>query len=150
MVEYLNRFGLSEREIKIHKQYYGFRTVHSDPDIGMAGQLVAAGRSLPELRGQGHLVRYVVQARTMPVAAPYSLNPLHEAREALGLSHAQTFALNQQACASALVSVELAGRMLAEDGDPDALALVLVGEKTFTDDALVLGVTAVMGEGARR
>ncbi|MFF2328578.1 MULTISPECIES: 3-oxoacyl-[acyl-carrier-protein] synthase III C-terminal domain-containing protein [unclassified Streptomyces] len=147
VVEYLKGFGLSEREIKIYKQYYGFGEVHLDQEVGLAGQLIAAGRSLPELQGRQHLVRYIVQARTMPVIAPYPINPLHEAREALGLTHAQAFALSQQACASVLMSVELAGRMLAEDGDPDALALVFVGEKTFTDDAQVLGVTAVMGEG---
>ncbi|MEU1630938.1 3-oxoacyl-[acyl-carrier-protein] synthase III C-terminal domain-containing protein [Streptomyces sp. NPDC020096] len=113
----------------------------------MAGQLIAAGRQLKELIGQERRVRYVLQARTMPVAAPYPLNPLHEACEALGLRNALAFSLNQQACASALMSVELAGRMLAEDGDPDALALVFVGEKTFTTDAHVLGITAVMGEG---
>ncbi|MGW1162866.1 3-oxoacyl-[acyl-carrier-protein] synthase III C-terminal domain-containing protein [Streptomyces sp. NPDC002513] len=147
VVEYLKRFGLSDREIKIYKHYYGFGEVRSDPDLGLAGQLIAAARSLPELQGREHLVRYIVQARTVPVVAPYPINPLHEARDALGLSHAQAFALNQQACASVLMSVELAGRLLAEDGDPDALALVFVGEKTFTDDAQVLGVTAVMGEG---
>jgi 3-oxoacyl-[acyl-carrier-protein] synthase-3 len=146
VVDYLDRFGLSAREIKIYKQYYGFREVRCDPELGLAGQLIAAGRDLPELPGLKDRVRYVLHARTMPIAAPYPVNPLHEARDALGLSRAQTFSFNQQACASVLGAVEIAGRMLAEDGDPDALALVFVGEKTFTDDALVLGVTAVMGE----
>lgn len=113
----------------------------------MADQLVAAGRALPDIRGQEHRVRYVLQARTMPVAAPYPVNPLHEACATLGLTRALAFSVNQQACASVLMSVELAGRMLAQDGDPDALALIFVGEKTFTDDARVLGITAVMGEG---
>lgn len=143
----LREFGLNDREIKIYHLYYGFSEIRMDPDRGIAEQLIAAGRALPELHGQEQRVRYVIQARTMPVAAPYPANPLHEARDALGLAHALTFSLNQQACASALMSVELAGRILVEDGDPDALALVFVGEKTFTDDARVLGVTAVMGEG---
>lgn len=147
IAEYLRAYGLSEREIKIYKQYYGFSEIRTDPDLGMAGQLIAAGRGLKELAGQEDRVRYILQARTMPVAVPYPLNPLHEARDALGLRNAQAFSLNQQACASALMSVELAGRMLAEDSEPDALALVFVGEKTFTTDAHVLGVTAVMGEG---
>ncbi|MDF3292663.1 3-oxoacyl-[acyl-carrier-protein] synthase III C-terminal domain-containing protein [Streptomyces silvisoli] len=147
IADFLQAYGLSDREVKIYKQYYGFSEIRTDPDLGMAGQLIAAGRQLKELIGQERRVRYVLQARTMPVAAPYPLNPLHEACEALGLRNALAFSLNQQACASALMSVELAGRMLAEDGDPDALALVFVGEKTFTTDAHVLGITAVMGEG---
>ncbi|GIE32339.1 3-oxoacyl-ACP synthase [Actinoplanes italicus] len=143
----LRAFGHSDQEIKNYRQFYGFSEIRVDHDRSMAEQLIAAGRGLTELRGQEHRVRYVLQARTMPVSAPYPINPLHEARAALGLTHAPAFSVSQQACASVLVCVELAGRMLAQDGDPDALALIFAGEKTFTDDARVLGVTAVMGEG---
>ena len=34
-----------------------------------------------------------------------------------------------------LLAVDMAGRLLTDDGDPEALALVLSGEKTFTRDA---------------
>ncbi len=144
---YLRRYGLTDKEIRVYERYYGFAEIRVDPGVGIAEQLVAAGRALKELHGNEHRVRYVLQARTMPVATPYPLNPLHAARDELGLSHAATFTVNQQACASGLLSVHLAGRMLAADGDPDALALVFVGEKTFTTNAQVLPVTAVMGEG---
>ncbi|NMO53356.1 3-oxoacyl-ACP synthase [Actinoplanes sp. TBRC 11911] len=145
--DYLRGFAMSDREIRIYKQYYGFSEIRRDPGRTMAEQLIAAGRMLPGLDEQRENIRYVIQARTMQVAAPYPADPLHEARAALGLTNAMAFSLSQQACASALMAVEIAGRLLAEDDEPDALALVFVGEKTFTSDAAVLGVTAVMGEG---
>jgi len=54
--------------------------------------------------------------------------------------------LTQHACASGLLAVDLAGRLLAADGHPDGLALVLAGEKSFTDAARVIVDTGIMGE----
>lgn len=144
---YLHNYGLKASTIKAYQRFYGFGAVHRDANVGIAAQMVAAARAIPDLAEQQHRIRYVVQSRTMPVAAPYPFNPLHEARDALGLSHAAAFSVNQHACASTLLAVELAGQLLTEDADPDALALIFGGEKTFTEDADVLGITAVMGEG---
>ncbi|WP_328603296.1 3-oxoacyl-ACP synthase [Amycolatopsis sp. NBC_00345] len=144
---YLIDQGMSHRQIRVYQQYYGFSETRSD-DVPLAGQLVAAAEALPGFSSLRGRIRYVVQARTMPVTTPYPLNPLHEVRNRLGLRHALSLCLNQQACASALMAVEVAGRMLAEDHDPDGLALVFAGEKTFTADARMLGMTAMVGEGA--
>jgi 3-oxoacyl-[acyl-carrier-protein] synthase-3 len=50
--------------------------------------------------------------------------------------------------ASAMLAIDLAGRLLAADEDPDALALILAGEKAFTRDAQVLPGISVFGEAA--
>ncbi|MEU6477904.1 3-oxoacyl-[acyl-carrier-protein] synthase III C-terminal domain-containing protein [Streptomyces sp. NPDC047017] len=110
--------------------------------------LLAAAHGLTGLRGNERRVRYVLQGRTMPVGAPYPRSTVHEVRDALGLHGAHAFCVTQHACASGLLAVELAGRLLAADGDPQALALVLTGEKVFTEGARVIPDTGVMGESA--
>jgi len=52
----------------------------------------------------------------MPVFVPYPLNPLHDVCRALGLEHAVAFTVTHQSCASGLLAIEVAGRLLA--GDP--------------------------------
>jgi 3-oxoacyl-[acyl-carrier-protein] synthase-3 len=117
-----------------------------------------AAAGLDALRGQEHRVRYVLYARAMPVVAPYPVNALHEVCRALGLQHALAFTVTQQSCASGLMAIDMAGRLLAADtapgpshraGDPAGpLALILAGEKAFTHDAQVFADTTVFGEGA--
>src|SRR5690606_24255039 len=75
-------------------------------------------------------------------------NPLHELCERVGLSHACAFAVNHHACATGLLALEVAGRLLAADGDPEGLALVLAGEKAFTRDAKLVPETTIFAEGA--
>jgi 3-oxoacyl-[acyl-carrier-protein] synthase-3 len=145
--EYLQDHGLTDARIKIHERYYGFGQIRLDPNASLANHLSAAAAKLDALPGQNHHVRYVIQARTMPVVSPYPVNPLHEVSQSLGLTHATTFCVTQHACASGLLAVNLAGKLLAADGHPDALALVLTGEKAFTSCAQVIADTGVMGEG---
>jgi 3-oxoacyl-[acyl-carrier-protein] synthase-3 len=104
--------------------------------------------NLTHLRGREHLVRYVLYARMEPVVVPFPLNPLHEVCQEFGLGHAQAFTVTQQACASGLLAIDLAGRLLTEEADPHALALILAGEKTFTNEAYLVPETSIFGEGA--
>jgi 3-oxoacyl-[acyl-carrier-protein] synthase III len=141
------QLGLSIAEVKVFQRYYGLAQVCRDDGTALDLMLRAAAR-LGELSGREHRVRYFLQARTHPVVVPYPANPLAEACERLGLRHAVAFAVTQHACASGLLAIELAGRLLADTGDPDALALVFTGEKTFTRGAQVIPRTTVLGEGA--
>lgn len=43
--------------------------------------------------------------------------------------------------------MDVAGTLLAADGDPDALALILAGDKTFTPFTQWVRDTSIMGEG---
>ncbi|MGW4892740.1 3-oxoacyl-[acyl-carrier-protein] synthase III C-terminal domain-containing protein [Kitasatospora sp. NPDC004240] len=139
---------LSDDQMRVMRRVFGLDSVLREPEGTITDLLLAAAQKLDGLRGREDQVRYVVQARTMPVVAPYPVNPLHEVRDALGLRHAQAFGVFQHACASGLLAVDLCGKLLAADGDPDALALVLTGEKTFTLAARTVPGTAINGEGA--
>lgn len=148
--------GLTDIQVRLFRRFHGLREISVDPDRTLPELLLAAASGLTGLRGQEHRVRYVLYGRAMPVVVPYPHNPLHDVCRALGLEHAVAFTVTQQSCASGLLAIELAGRLLAGDPTRDttgdaadgALALVLTGEKAFTRDAQLLPGTSLFGEGA--
>lgn len=140
------QLGLTAMQVRLFGKFLGFAEVRRDRDGTLADLLYAAAAELKALRGREHLVRYVVHARNVPVVAPYPLNPLHEVSERLGLGHAVTFTITHHACATGLIAIDAAGRLLATDSDRDGLALVLAGEKAFTYDAQVLPGMSIFGE----
>ncbi|HUZ23595.1 MAG TPA: 3-oxoacyl-[acyl-carrier-protein] synthase III C-terminal domain-containing protein [Streptosporangiaceae bacterium] len=142
------RLGLRPIQIKLFRRFLGLSQIRLDPAGTLLDLLLAGAAGLDALRGREHQVRYVLYARTLPVVVPYPLNPLHELCRALGLDRAVAFTVTHHACATSLLAVDIAGRLLAADGEPDALALVLTGEKTFTRDAQLVPGTSIFGEGA--
>ncbi len=146
--------GLTEMQVKLFQRFHGLREVGRDPDPSLQHLLMKAAAGLDALRGQEHRVRYVLYARTMPVVGPYPVNPLHEVCRALGLGHALAFTVTHQSCASGLLAIDMAGRLLAADtadwpdGQAGPLALVLAGEKAFTREAQMFADTTIFGEGS--
>jgi|HubBroStandDraft_1064217.scaffolds.fasta_scaffold00800_9 3-oxoacyl-[acyl-carrier-protein] synthase-3 len=142
------RLDLKPMQAKLFRRFLGLSEVRLDPDGTLLDLLLAGVARLGALRGREHQVSYVLYARTMPVVVPYPLNPLHELCRLRGLDHAVAFTVTHHACATGLLAIDIAGRLLAADGEPGALALVLTGEKTFTRDAQLVPGTSVFGEGA--
>ncbi|BAJ32283.1 MULTISPECIES: 3-oxoacyl-[acyl-carrier-protein] synthase III C-terminal domain-containing protein [Kitasatospora] len=142
------RLGLTDRQIRLFRRFHGLDQVRVDPDGDLSDLLIAAAKALAPLRGNEHRVKYVLHARSLPIAAPYPHNPLHDALGRLGLTHARAFTITHHACAGSLLALDVAGRLLAADPDPEAMALILAGEKTFTRDARIVPETALFGEGA--
>jgi 3-oxoacyl-[acyl-carrier-protein] synthase III len=142
------RLGLTPMQVTVFGRFHRLTEVRWDPDASLIDLLAAALDRLTALRGQEDRVRYVLHARAFPVVVPYPANPLHELCRRYGLAHAQAFTVTQQSCASGLLAIDVAGRLLAADDDPDGLALVLAGEKAFTRDAQLLPDTAIFSEGA--
>lgn len=148
------RLGLPDRQTVLFRRFHGLDQVRLDPDGTVEDLLRAAAGALTALRGNEHRVAYVLYATSLPVQTPYPHNPLRVLCRELGLEHALAFKVSHHACASGLLAVDLAGRLLA--GHPGAdgpageepLALVLAGEKTFTRDAQVAPEISVFSEGA--
>ncbi|WP_433289822.1 3-oxoacyl-[acyl-carrier-protein] synthase III C-terminal domain-containing protein [Pseudonocardia sp. CA-142604] len=146
--EALAGLDISETQIRLFRRFYGFSRIRREPKARLADQMLSTAAGLTALHGREKDVRYVVQALTLPVAAPYPSNPVHDVRQALGLEHAVTFCLTQHACATGLLAVDVCGKLLAADGDPNALALIFTGEKAYTAYSQKFIIdTAVMGEG---
>jgi|SRR5580700_3314138 3-oxoacyl-[acyl-carrier-protein] synthase-3 len=149
----VGHLGLRDMDFRIFEKF-GLNEVGRDHDASLYDLLMNAAAGLAELQGEEQRVRYVIHARAMPVVAPYPVNPLHEVCRALGLGHALAFTVAHQSCASGLLAIDLAGRLLAADaaiaadGEPAPLALILAGEKAFTREAQMYTATTVFGEGA--
>jgi 3-oxoacyl-[acyl-carrier-protein] synthase-3 len=139
---------LTEMQVQMFRRFHQLSDISRDPDATPLDLLLAAVRGLEGLRGNEHRIRYVLHARTFPVVVPYPLNPLHALCQLLGLDRAVAFAVTHHACATGLLALDVAGRLLAAEPDPDALALVLAGEKTFTRDAQIVPASTLFGEGA--
>jgi 3-oxoacyl-[acyl-carrier-protein] synthase-3 len=146
--EVAERYGLSPMQVKVFRRYHKLGEVRRDADGGLIDLLRAAVAGLDGLRGRERQVRYVVHARTFPVVVPYPLNPVRDLCREFGLDHANAFSVGHHACSSGLLALDVAGRLLAADPEPGALALVLAGEKTFTGEAELLPDTSFFSEGA--
>ena len=145
-----DRFGLTAMQTKVFRRYHRLGSVSRDPGGSLLDLLRGALDDLDALAGNEKRVRYVIHARTFPTVTPYPLNPLRELCRERGLEHAETFAVGHHACASGLLAIDVAGRLLAADAatHPDALALILAGEKAFTGEAQMVPETSFFGEGA--
>ncbi|WP_432988943.1 3-oxoacyl-[acyl-carrier-protein] synthase III C-terminal domain-containing protein [Dactylosporangium sp. CA-233914] len=143
---YAEAFDLTPMQVRVFRRYHKLGSAARSAET-LTGLLRLALADLALSDEQRARVRYVLYARTFPVVVPYPHNPLHQALQDAGLGHAQAFGVGQQACASGLLAVDLAGRLLEADGD-DGLAIVLAGEKAFTGEAQFVPETSMFGEGA--
>ncbi|MER5551547.1 3-oxoacyl-[acyl-carrier-protein] synthase III C-terminal domain-containing protein [Streptomyces sp. NPDC002793] len=138
---------LSDVELRRYHRAFGLSDICRDETRSETELLTSAVEKLSSLRGREDQVRYLIRARTQCAPAPYPDSALHEVRRDFGLNRASAFALTEHACASGLSAVDLAGMMLADDPDPDALALILVGEPARSPYAQILPGMGATGEG---
>lgn len=143
---------LSDRQIPAStvetlRRSYGYSEVRrQNPGETLLDLLAPAARGLSTLAANADRIRYVLYARTVPVSLPHPLNPLPELCELLDLHAATAFAVSHHGCASGLLAVDIAGRLLALDGEPDALALIVAGEQVFTLDETLRPEAQIFGE----
>lgn len=129
------------------RRSYGYSEVsRQKPGETLLDLLVQAARGLSGLPADESQVRYVIYARTVPVSLPHPLTPLPELCALLNLPGATAFAVTHHGCASGLLAVDIAGRLLAVDGDPDALALIVAAEQVFTLDETLRPEARIFGE----
>ncbi|MDQ7910869.1 3-oxoacyl-[acyl-carrier-protein] synthase III C-terminal domain-containing protein [Phytohabitans sp. ZYX-F-186] len=145
--ELAGELDLTPMQVRLFRRFHKLSDVCRAPGAAPLDLLLAAVSKLDDLPAVRHRVRYVLWARTFPVVVPYPLNPLDTMCRLLGLDQAVAFTVTHHACATGLLAIDVAGRLLA-GSPPDALALVVAGEKAFTHDARVVPETSVFGEGA--
>ncbi|MFL6145682.1 MAG: 3-oxoacyl-[acyl-carrier-protein] synthase III C-terminal domain-containing protein [Labedaea sp.] len=144
-----DQLALSPSQLKVLRRFHGLSEVRrQEPGETVFDLLAGAAVRLSRLPGREHAVRHLIYARGVPVATPYPDNPVHDLKDSLGLANADAFTVTHHGCATTLLAVDLAGRLLATAGEPDALALVVTGEQVFTYDTAVAPDSRVFGEGA--
>jgi 3-oxoacyl-[acyl-carrier-protein] synthase-3 len=139
--------GLNDQQVRRFTRLYGLDRICKAAEQSEAEMLLAAAGKLDALIGQEDRVRYVVRAKGLRTTAPYPVSPLQLVREGLGLHRAKALSVADHGCATGLLAVDVAGTLLDADGDPDALALVLAGDKTFTPFSQWVANVSIMGEG---
>lgn len=145
--ELLVDWALPASTVDTLQRSYGYSEVRRQkPGETLTDLLVQAAHNLPSLTANQSRVRYLLYARTVPVSQPHPLNPLPELCELLNLGDATAFAVTHHGCASSLLAVDIAGRLLAMDGDPDALALIVAAEQVFTLDETLRPEARIFGE----
>jgi 3-oxoacyl-[acyl-carrier-protein] synthase-3 len=145
--ELLGDWDIPASTIDTLRRSYGYSEFpRQNPGETLVDLLLPAARGLSMLPGARDRIRYVLYARTVPVSLPHPLTPLPELCELLGLRAASAFAVSHHGCASGLLAVDIAGRLLAADGEPDALALIVAGEQVFTHDKMLRPEARIFGE----
>lgn len=145
--ELLADWELPASTVDTLRRSYGYSEVRrQEPGGTLLDLLVRAARGLTSLPTDRSRIRYVLYARTVPVSQPHPLNPLPELCELLGLADATAFGVTHHGCAAGLLAVDVAGRLLAQDGEPDALALIVAGEQVFTLDETLRPEARIFGE----
>lgn len=140
-------FGLSPAQVHLFRSIHGLDQLRYDPELSLYDLVLPPARKV--LAGvDPATVRYVVYPHAVPHAGPSTVDPVQEMLRMLGLEHATAFALTQQNCAGTVSAIDVAGRLLQADGDPEARALVLTGEKIFTRDLQIIFNSCVIGEAA--
>jgi 3-oxoacyl-[acyl-carrier-protein] synthase-3 len=122
------------------------RQVRASSDQTLRRALVEVGRSALAAVDDLDRVRFVLHAHTLQDVAPSTVNLVHDVCTELSLSHATAFSVTQQNCASGLLALDIAGKLLRDDAD--SVALLLMGEKPFTPLAQLIPNTTIMGEAA--
>ncbi|MEN8656324.1 ketoacyl-ACP synthase III family protein [Streptomyces sp. 21So2-11] len=139
--------GLSRAKLSLFRKVHGLRTLHQDPGASLFDLLLPAARRVVDSLDDPHHIRFVIYAHAIHEVAPAGVDTAVGIRDALGLEHAEAFALSQQNCAIGLGAVAIAAQLLT-DGDPADQALLVVGDKPHSPLIQKVPNTALMGEGA--
>ncbi|WP_027343319.1 3-oxoacyl-[acyl-carrier-protein] synthase III C-terminal domain-containing protein [Hamadaea tsunoensis] len=144
-----DHLGLSPMDVRVFERLHGLRDVAMATGTDWPDQVLAAAERLTGLPAYADRIRYVIAARSeLPMAYTRPF-PLHDIAAKLGLpDDVICFALAEHACASGLLAVHTAGRLLARDAVPGGLALVLTGEKASLPEVQHIPNQTIMAEGA--
>lgn len=141
--------GLTRAQMKVLRRVYGVRDMRLDPEQSLFDLILPAARAALKEVTDPSTVKYLLYGHATQEVTPSTMDAADVLRTSLGLHEAQAFGLTQQNCAIGLAAIDMAGALLAMDGDPAARALVVTGEKPFAklnQDYHSLG--SVMGEAA--
>jgi 3-oxoacyl-[acyl-carrier-protein] synthase-3 len=140
------RLGLKRANVEVLTRIQGLRELHYDPESSLFDLVLPAACRAVVAVGAPSCIRYLIYVHATQAVTPPDVDAAQVIKRELGLDHAQAFALTHQNCAGAISAVDVAGHLLRADGDPDARALMVTGEKPFTPEIHLIRDTTVFGE----
>ena len=138
--------GLSDADARRFQRASGYEQICVDPHRSEADILVEAIQSMPGIASLRDRVAWVVRARSVRFTTPWPYRLMAEVCERAGLGHARAVTVADHACATGMFATELAVQLLSDDGDVDAVAIVLAGEKGYGLGCRVIPRIALLGE----
>ena len=145
----LDDHGLSAAQLRVFRRIHGLDRMRLDPDLALLDLLLPAARSVLAAAGRPERVRHVVHAHAVPQVAPAGTDTARLLADALGLAHADAFAVVHHNCAQALVALDLAAGLLRAEGVEGDSALIVSGERVFTPlIQLDYGLGQLLADGA--
>lgn len=137
--------GLTDSEIRLYTRFLGLDQIAHLGQSTVADMLLRAGEGA--LAGTDRSrVAYLVHAYTMAVA-PTTMRLIGSLRRKLGLDAARAFDMTHQSCATGLYALKALEALLRTE-PPGTTALLLTGEKVFTDGLRVLRQATILGDAA--
>lgn len=137
---------MNPAQTHMFRRVYEMDRMHYDPGIDLYDLVLPAARkALAQIDRRA--VRYLIYAHALHGAKGTAADTTAQLQDRLGLGHATAFSLTQQNCAIPLSAIDVAGTLLAADGDLEARALVVTGEKPALRVAKQIN-TVLIGDGA--
>ncbi|MEV7342777.1 3-oxoacyl-[acyl-carrier-protein] synthase III C-terminal domain-containing protein [Streptomyces sp. NPDC093544] len=140
--------GLRRAALGVFRKFYGLDTLRFDPDLNLFDLLRPAARRALDALPDGARVAYLVYAHTTQAVAPPEVEVAQVVREELGLDGTEAFALSHQACVSSLGALDVVGELLRAEGDENAYALMVTGERAYSPVVQHIPNTAIMADAA--
>jgi 3-oxoacyl-[acyl-carrier-protein] synthase-3 len=146
--ELADTLGLTRAKVQVYRKIFGLGNIRFDPEMGLFDLVLPAARTALSSVDDPGRIRHVIFAHTIQQLTPANIDAAQVIRDELGLRHADAFGLSQQNCASGLAAIDVAAELLRAEGDPDARALVVTGERASSPMVQLIPNTAIMGEAA--
>ncbi|MFD3326419.1 3-oxoacyl-[acyl-carrier-protein] synthase III C-terminal domain-containing protein [Streptomyces sp. NPDC058701] len=146
--ELSEHLGLRRAELGVFRKFYGLETLRFDPGLDLFDLLRPAARRVLDALPDGGRVAWLVYAHTTQAVTPADVEPAQVLRRELGLDGAEAFGLSHQACVSSLGALDVIGELLRAEGDENAYALMITGERAFSPIVQHIPNTAIMADAA--
>ncbi|MFF3750931.1 3-oxoacyl-[acyl-carrier-protein] synthase III C-terminal domain-containing protein [Streptomyces sp. NPDC002018] len=140
--------GLRRAALGVFRKFYGLDTLRFDPSLDLFDLLRPAARRALDALPAGGRIAYLVYAHTTQAVAPADLDVAQVVRDDLELAGTEAFGLSHQACVSSLGAIDVVGELLRAEGDENAYALMVTGERAYSPVVQHVPNTAIMADAA--
>ena len=134
--EYPN-LGLSKMDATVYGRFYGIERIPTSHESILALIKQSAAPLVEALGADKKRIKYVIAPRTAPVISTFGTSLVRDLSVSLGLYDALPFVIGMNKCVSTLRAFEVA-EILLTAGAPGDLALIVTGERIFTEQNRVL------------
>ncbi|WP_160036763.1 3-oxoacyl-[acyl-carrier-protein] synthase III C-terminal domain-containing protein [Paenibacillus sp. An7] len=146
-IQQLNEhLSLKKAQVKVLEKIHGLKQIRKDQQGNLFFLLDRIFEQItvdPDLDLTS--IKYIIYCHTIQEIFPYNVNVIRELKIKYDLEHAVIFSLTQQNCATGIMAIDIAKRLLNSMSENEHV-LLLTGEKTFSPVVQFIPNTTVMGE----